>query len=72
MTGTAQSSVPVGRQEEKARPEPVVVECSMLVRQPPEMSDRQELSGVWVAQVELGLLVGLTDWQAKWQAKGVE
>jgi len=23
------------------------------VRQPPEMSDRQELSGVWVAQVEL-------------------
>ena len=32
-TGTAQSSVPVGRQEEKARPEPVVVECSMLVRQ---------------------------------------
>jgi len=53
MTGTAQSSVPVGRQEEKARPEPVVVECSMLVRQPPEMSDRQELCGVWVAQVEL-------------------
>ena len=42
-TGTAQSSVPVGGQEEKARPEPVVVECSMLVRQPPEMSDRQEL-----------------------------
>jgi len=25
----------------------------MLVRQPPEMSDRQELCGVWVAQVEL-------------------
>ena len=49
-TGTAQSSVPVGRQEEKARPEPVVVECSMLVRHPPEMSDRQELCGV--AQVE--------------------
>ena len=32
-TGTAQSSVPVGRQEDKARPEPVVVECSMLVQQ---------------------------------------
>ena len=31
----------------------VVAECSMLVRQPPEMSDRQELCGVWVAQVEL-------------------
>jgi len=25
----------------------------MQVRQPPEMSDRQELCGVWVAQVEL-------------------
>ena len=31
-TGTAQSSVPVGRQEEKADPEPVAAECSMLVR----------------------------------------
>jgi len=39
-TGTAQSSVPVERQEEKAHPEPVAAECSMLVRQPPEMSDR--------------------------------
>ena len=52
-TGTAQSSVPVERQEEKAHPEPVAAECSMLVRQPPEMNDRQELCGVWVAQVEL-------------------
>ena len=51
-TGTAQSSVPVERQEEKAHPEPVAAECSMLVRQPPEMSDRQELCGVWVAQAE--------------------
>ena len=34
-TGTAQSSVPVERQEEKAHPEPVVAECSMLVRQLP-------------------------------------
>jgi len=25
----------------------------MLVRQPPEMSDRQELCGMWVARVEL-------------------
>ena len=51
-TGTAQSSVPVERQEEKAHPEPVAAECSMLVQQPPEMSDRQELCGVWMAQVE--------------------
>jgi len=41
-TGTTQSSVPVERQEEEARPEPVAAECSMLVRQPPEMSDRQK------------------------------
>ena len=41
--GTAQSSVPVERQEEKAHPEPVAAECSMLVRQPPEMSDRQRV-----------------------------
>ena len=42
-TGTAQSlTVPVERQEEKAHPEPVAAECSMLVRQQPEMSDRQD------------------------------
>ena len=41
-TGTAQSSVPVESQEDKAHPEPVAAECSMLVRQQPEMSDRQD------------------------------
>jgi len=32
-TGTAQSSVPVERQEQKAHPEPVEAECFMPVRQ---------------------------------------
>ena len=42
MTGTEQSSVLGGRQEEKARSKPVAVERSMPVQQTLGMIDHQE------------------------------